>query len=333
MDDANSVYVGGLSYESTEDTVRKHFMTFGEVLSVKIVHDKMSGESRGFGFVTFANQRSASMAISDGDGVQIEGRCIRVNQVRKNKGFYERTFKFRDRRERSRRQESPPFRERLRHRTRSPILLRSRSHPPLYSSEFKMTSPNSSAGGYNTSEPEERAGAGSSVSPQSSEGGTRKESVYKGGNSNSKLRSRIATAKGEGGVRRLQEELEATREHRRGLEEKVAHLKGVVERADVTIAALKSKSHKLEESLASAQNLVSQRSFQLKRLQTSVFHFKLAVERLTSSEKEMKDLAALTSLEVDEHPRTTTDTLLVYDYAAEDELNHESEENNHNNAA
>jgi RNA recognition motif-containing protein len=315
MDDVNSVYVGGLSYESSEDTVKKAFMEFGEVVSVKIVYDRESGESRGFGFVTFTNPRSATMAIRDMDGGQIEGRTIRVNEVRKNlKGLgfrdRDRDFRSRDMRERIRRR-SPPSRERIHHRTRSPPPQRSRSPTPIRSSPpgrgsspaGRGSSPNGSAGRYQSPEPKERSRSGrSSVSPQSSEGNQRKEaeSVHKGG---SKLSSRIATEKEDEEVRQLKEELEKANENRRGLEEKVVSLKGVVEKADVTIAALKSKSLKLEESLANAQQLAVQRQFQLKRLQTGVFHFKLATERLTNCEKEMKALAALTSLEVDHDSR------------------------------
>ena len=331
----NSVYVGGLSYESSEDTVKKAFMEFGEVVSVKIVYDRESGESRGFGFVTFTNPRSATMAIRDMDGGQIEGRTIRVNEVRKNlKGLgfrdRDRDFRFRDMRERIRRRDSPPSRERIHHRIRSPPLQRSRSHTPIRGSppgrgsspmNGRGSSPNASAGRYQSPEPKERSrSARSSVSPQSSAGGPRKdESVHKGG---SKLTSLMATDKEEEEVRSLREELEKARENRRGLEEKVASLQGVVEKADVTIAALKTKSQKLEESLANAQQLAAQRQFQLKRLQTSVFHFKLATERLTNSEKEMKALAALTSLEVDhEHPRSAGE-LANGHAAATEEQNH-----------
>ncbi|KAG0631488.1 hypothetical protein M758_1G257400 [Ceratodon purpureus] len=314
MEDVNSVYVGGLSYESSEDTVKKAFMEFGEVVSVKIVYDRESGESRGFGFVTFTNPRSATMAIRDMDGGQIEGRTIRVNEVRKNlKGLgfrdRDRDFRSRDMRERIRRR-SPPSRERIHHRTRSPPPQRSRSATPVRCSPpgrgnspaGRGSSPNGSAGRYQSPEPKERSRSGrSSVSPQSSEGNQRKdESVHKAG---SKLSSRIAADKEDEEVRQLKEELEKANENRRGLEEKVVSLKGVVEKADVTIAALKSKSLKLEESLANAQQLAVQRQFQLKRLQTGVFHFKLATERLTNCEKEMKALAALTSLEVDHDSR------------------------------
>lgn len=142
----------------------------------------------------------------------------------------------------------------------------------------------------------------------------------------SSQQQRPDTLKDEEELRRLREELDKARENRRGLEEKVVSLQGVVEKADVTIAALKSKSLKLEESLASAQQLAAQRQFQLKRLQTSVFHFKLATERLTNSEKEMKALAALTSLELDhDHPQRSaavTDLANGHANSAELEQNH-----------
>lgn len=352
MDDVNSVYVGGLSYESSEDTVKKAFMEFGEVVSVKIVYDRESGESRGFGFVTFTNPRSAMMAIRDMDGGQIEGRTIRVNEVRKNlKGLgfrdRDRDFRGRDMRERIRRRGSPPSRERMHHRTRSPPPQRSRSASPFRGSPPRSpagrgggASPNGSAGGrYQSPEPKERSRGGSgrsSVSPQSSEGNQRKEeSVHKGSGPATKLSSRIASDMEEEQVHHLKEELAKARDEWRGLEEKVTSLKGVVEKADVTIAALTTKSQKLEESLANAQQLAAQRQFQLKRLQTGVFHFKLATERLANSEKEMKTLAALTSLEVDHDTQRNAAAPEVdppalangYAAAGDEHTNHKDEEN------
>ncbi|XP_024374374.1 uncharacterized protein [Physcomitrium patens] len=331
MDDTNSVYVGGLSYGSTEETLKRSFMQFGEVVSVKIVHDRDSGESRGFGFVTFSNPRAATVAIQDMDGRQIEGRTIRVNEVRKNHkmlGARDRDFRVRDLRDRNRRRESPPSRERIHHRTRSPPLQRSRSQTPMRGSPTNRgSSPNTSPRyQYRERKEGEREGG---ISPQSSEGGGRKDV-----NSSAKqISSRIATDNDDDELSRLREELDAAREIRRSLEEKVNSLKSVVEKSDVTIAALKSKSQKLEESLSSAQHLAAQRQHQLKRLQTSVFHFKLATERLSTTEKEMKTLATLTALEVEnDHARTTTDSVHANGYTAGDELNHQSEEN-HNYTA
>lgn len=340
MEDVNSVYVGGLSYESSEDTLKKAFMEFGEVVSVKIVYDRESGESRGFGFVTFTNPRSAVHAIRDMDGGQIEGRTVRVNEVRKNKGFAPGAFRdrggdmmirglisethinnirgeFRDRDAFRRRRMTPPSRDRA-HRTRSPPLQRNNNAHRSRSPILRGSSPVSSPVGtryQSPSEAKERSrSARSSVSPVSSEeantdkneGTHRKEeSVHKGG-SMGKLSSRVAGSelKEEDTVRQLRDELEKARENRKELEDKVASLKSVVEKADVTIAALQTKSQKLEESLAAAQQMASQRQYQLKRLQTGVFHFKLCTERLSNSEREMKALAALTTLEIEHEPNS-----------------------------
>lgn len=84
MDDANSLYVGGLAYESNEGSLREVFREYGEIVAVKIIYDRDSRESRGFGFVTFTNSRAAAAAIRNVDGAQIEGRTVRVNEVRKN---------------------------------------------------------------------------------------------------------------------------------------------------------------------------------------------------------------------------------------------------------
>lgn len=166
-----------------------------------------------------------------------------------------------------------------------------------------------SVGRYPSPEPKERSRSErSSVSPQSSPDAPRKEeSVHRSGSKvSSQQRNAQPDKEDEEVVRRLREELEKLRESRRGLEEKVVTLQGVVEKADVSIAALKSKSLKLEEALAAAQQLAAQRQFQLKRLQASVFTYKMATERLSQSEKAMKDLAALTSLELDhDHPHRT----------------------------
>ncbi|KAJ0933823.1 putative RNA recognition motif domain, nucleotide-binding alpha-beta plait domain superfamily [Helianthus annuus] len=67
IDDENSVYVGNLPYESTEDTIRSAFDIYGQIIAVKIINDRgVNGKC--YGFVTFTNPRSAVNAISDMDG-------------------------------------------------------------------------------------------------------------------------------------------------------------------------------------------------------------------------------------------------------------------------
>ncbi|KAF8097850.1 hypothetical protein N665_0280s0049 [Sinapis alba] len=80
MDDNNSVYVGGLPYDITDEDLRRVFSPYGAVLNVKIVNDQ-SVRGKCYGFVTFSNRRSADDAIQGMDGKSIGGRVVRVNEV------------------------------------------------------------------------------------------------------------------------------------------------------------------------------------------------------------------------------------------------------------
>ena len=77
-----NIYVGNLSYQTTEDEIRDAFGTHGEVSSVAIITDKYSGQSKGFGFVEMSSDDSAKAAISALDGTDLSGRQIKVNEAR-----------------------------------------------------------------------------------------------------------------------------------------------------------------------------------------------------------------------------------------------------------
>ncbi len=77
----NRLYVGNLSFNSTEQSLRDTFSPHGEVREVQIVMDRETGRSRGFGFVTFANDEGATKAISEMDGTELDGRTIKVNEA------------------------------------------------------------------------------------------------------------------------------------------------------------------------------------------------------------------------------------------------------------
>ena len=79
---STSIYVGNLSYNTTEDSLKEVFLTHGEVLSVRIIHDKFSGRSKGFGFVEMTTQEEAQHAIEELNNHDFEGRNIRVNLAR-----------------------------------------------------------------------------------------------------------------------------------------------------------------------------------------------------------------------------------------------------------
>ncbi|CAN6564231.1 unnamed protein product [Malus baccata var. baccata] len=81
IDDESSVYVGGLPYDATEETVLRVFELYGNVIAVKIINDA-STRGKCYGFVTFRNPRSAILAINEMDGRTVDGRVIRVNEVR-----------------------------------------------------------------------------------------------------------------------------------------------------------------------------------------------------------------------------------------------------------
>ena len=77
-----NIYVGNLHFNVSEDELRKAFEEYGEVASVKIITDKYSGRSKGFGFVEMMNDNEAKDAIENLNGAEIKGRAVNVNQAR-----------------------------------------------------------------------------------------------------------------------------------------------------------------------------------------------------------------------------------------------------------
>ena len=79
---AKKLYVGGLSYSTTEDTLKDTFSQAGTVESATIIMDKMSGRSKGFGFVEMSSDEEAQKAIGMFNGKDLDGRNITVNEAR-----------------------------------------------------------------------------------------------------------------------------------------------------------------------------------------------------------------------------------------------------------
>jgi RNA recognition motif-containing protein len=77
-----NIYVGNLSYAMSEGELREAFGAFGEVSSVKILVDRETGRSRGFGFVEMPNQGEAENAIAQLNGKDLGGRALRINEAR-----------------------------------------------------------------------------------------------------------------------------------------------------------------------------------------------------------------------------------------------------------
>lgn len=77
---AKSIYVGNISFSSTEDEIRNLFAQYGEVVSVKFINDRETGRFRGFGFVEM-DEDAAREAISALNGKEVGGRALKVNEA------------------------------------------------------------------------------------------------------------------------------------------------------------------------------------------------------------------------------------------------------------
>jgi RNA recognition motif-containing protein len=75
------LFVGGLSWNTTDEGLRGAFERFGGVAEAKVITDRETGRSRGFGFVTFDNAEAGQAAMSQMDGSQLDGRTIKVNEA------------------------------------------------------------------------------------------------------------------------------------------------------------------------------------------------------------------------------------------------------------
>ncbi|NTU46567.1 RNA-binding protein [Candidatus Roizmanbacteria bacterium] len=78
----NKLYVGNLPWSMTNDTLREMFSQFGEITDAVVISDRMTGRSKGFGFVTFDNEESAGNAVRAMNEQEVEGRKIIVNVAR-----------------------------------------------------------------------------------------------------------------------------------------------------------------------------------------------------------------------------------------------------------
>ena len=77
-----NLYIGNLHYNVNEEELKEIFKEYGEVMSVTIITDKYTGNSKGFGFIEMLNDKEANKAIENVNGTEIHGRKVIVNQAR-----------------------------------------------------------------------------------------------------------------------------------------------------------------------------------------------------------------------------------------------------------
>lgn len=95
-----NIYIGNLSFDTTEDQLRQAFEGFGEVSTVKIITDRDSGKPRGFGFIEMGSDNEATAAIAGLNGQELNGRELNVNEAkprndsgnRGGKGGYRKSY-------------------------------------------------------------------------------------------------------------------------------------------------------------------------------------------------------------------------------------------------
>ena len=93
-----NIYVGNMSFETTEEQLRQSFETYGEVSTVNIITDKNTGEPRGFAFVEMSTRDEAVEAITNLNGQDLDGRTIKVSEAKPRRennnrgGGYRRSY-------------------------------------------------------------------------------------------------------------------------------------------------------------------------------------------------------------------------------------------------
>ena len=83
-----NIYIGNISYSIDEQELGQIFSEYGEVSSAKIIMDRVTGRSKGFGFVEMPNKNEGQQAIDSLEGKEIDGRKLRVNEARPRESRY-----------------------------------------------------------------------------------------------------------------------------------------------------------------------------------------------------------------------------------------------------
>ncbi|MBM3209810.1 RNA-binding protein [Candidatus Saccharibacteria bacterium] len=87
-----NLFIGSLAYATTDDTLNAHFAQIGPVASARVITDRESGRSKGFGFVEFENEADNQKAIDQLDGKELDGRTINVGLARPKEDRPRRDF-------------------------------------------------------------------------------------------------------------------------------------------------------------------------------------------------------------------------------------------------
>jgi RNA recognition motif-containing protein len=87
-----NLFIGSLAYATTDDSLKAHFEQIGEVASARVITDRDSGRSKGFGFVEFTDEANNQKAVDQLDGKELDGRAISVGLARPKEDRPKRDF-------------------------------------------------------------------------------------------------------------------------------------------------------------------------------------------------------------------------------------------------
>ena len=83
---SKKLFIGGLSWDTTDEGLRSAFEAFGPVAESKVITDRDTGRSRGFGFVTYEADGDADTALAEMDGADLDGRRLRIDEAQDKRG-------------------------------------------------------------------------------------------------------------------------------------------------------------------------------------------------------------------------------------------------------
>ncbi|GAB2210529.1 hypothetical protein Droror1_Dr00015796 [Drosera rotundifolia] len=320
IDDENSIYVGGLPYDCSEDELRRVFELYGAVVAVKIINDRGVG-GKCYGFVTFTNPRSAIDAISDMNGRPIRGRAVKVNEVKsrtaagrlshgregfrrgdrdmvrnrrrdRDNNYDNRRDQFRDHAREHEHESEREFHDHGGRRSRDNFHERDHDEErDLKESERGRSRNRDREWGSDTDRDIDRDMRADIVDDHDGRGDEEKDSCRRSRSRSFDGHSRELSSDSSDYQQDLGEEIRSLTQRREELNGEKLYLEESLEEKKQLLMDLQQKTKKLEEALTSSKKLSSLRQMQLVRLQRSFLLVKECGERLKSSEKDLQALA------------------------------------------
>ncbi|KAG9459401.1 hypothetical protein H6P81_003909 [Aristolochia fimbriata] len=320
VDDDNSIYVGGLPYDTTEDSLRKVFDLYGAVVAIKIINDRDIG-GKCYGFITFTNPRAAIHAISDMNGRTIGGRVVRVNEVRTRGGRLNREGFHRGAPRdldwgRGRDRERDHDRDRHRHRERSND--RSRDNDMEHEREYEHTHDHDQLGdhvrdrllerdqdrdAYDNFQSDhqigwDRDGGFEEGKDQERIRNKEDQSMNQHGSRSNDRRNREQSASSNGDYNdQVKEELQISTEKCEELQKQISQMEEKFEERQKLVIDLQKKAQKLENALAMTKKISSQKKTHFTKIQRCFLQMRDYSERLKSCDQELQVLVDTNMLE------------------------------------